>query len=225
MAPEAHVELTRSDAAEAYVWKDDTAVEGTRFELGRRPGRVSREESDYDEILAAARRGDFDSIPSSFYIRHHRALKSIAGESLTPRDVPDRVIKVFWGASGTGKSHTARCQAAQACEDPANMYEYTYIKDPKNKWWDGYNPDKHINVIVDEYAGGWAVEHFLRWTDKWGSLVEVKGATLPFLAKNVWFTSNIDPALWYPDATEDQKTAVRRRIRVTHFADFFSSAA
>lgn len=32
---EAHVELCRSAAAEAYVWKDDTYVEGTRFEFGK----------------------------------------------------------------------------------------------------------------------------------------------------------------------------------------------
>jgi len=31
-----HAEPSRSDAATEYVWKDDTAVEGTRFELGKR---------------------------------------------------------------------------------------------------------------------------------------------------------------------------------------------
>lgn len=29
-----HFEPTRSDAATAYCWKDDTAVAGTRFEIG-----------------------------------------------------------------------------------------------------------------------------------------------------------------------------------------------
>jgi len=29
-----HAELTKSDKALDYVWKDDTAVAGTRFELG-----------------------------------------------------------------------------------------------------------------------------------------------------------------------------------------------
>lgn len=33
----AHAELTRSAAAEEYVWKEDTAVAGTRFQLGTRP--------------------------------------------------------------------------------------------------------------------------------------------------------------------------------------------
>lgn len=35
--PGIHWEPTRSVAAESYVWKDETAVEGTRFELGNKP--------------------------------------------------------------------------------------------------------------------------------------------------------------------------------------------
>jgi len=36
---EAHLELTRSEAADEYVWKEDTAVPGTRFEYGLRAMR------------------------------------------------------------------------------------------------------------------------------------------------------------------------------------------
>lgn len=35
--PTCHAELTRSAAAEDYVWKQDTHVPNTRFELGTRP--------------------------------------------------------------------------------------------------------------------------------------------------------------------------------------------
>lgn len=31
----AHVELSRSEAASEYVWKEDTRVEGTQFEIGK----------------------------------------------------------------------------------------------------------------------------------------------------------------------------------------------
>lgn len=38
----AHVELSRSEAAAAYVWKDETRVAGSQFELGEKPiNRVS----------------------------------------------------------------------------------------------------------------------------------------------------------------------------------------
>jgi len=212
---EAHVELCRSSAAEQYVWKEETAVAGTRYELGKKPGRRCREEGDYEQVLACARRGDFDSVPAALYIRHHRALRSIASESLTARDVL-RTVKVFWGTSGSGKSHQARVEAAEFAEE-GDVYDITYIKDPNNKWWDGYNPDKHKCVIVDEFCGKWAIEHILRWTDKWGCNVEVKGATIPFLAENIWFTSNVHPMDWYPDASEEQKNALKRRIKVVHF--------
>jgi len=33
LGQECHCELSRSEAAEEYVWKDDTCVRGTRFEL------------------------------------------------------------------------------------------------------------------------------------------------------------------------------------------------
>lgn len=32
--PETHAELTRSEAAREYVWKEDTRVAGTQFEYG-----------------------------------------------------------------------------------------------------------------------------------------------------------------------------------------------
>jgi hypothetical protein len=32
-----HAELSRSVAAESYVWKEDTRVEGTQFEFGSKP--------------------------------------------------------------------------------------------------------------------------------------------------------------------------------------------
>lgn len=38
-SPQSHLELTRSEHAADYVWKEDTAVEGSRFELGTKPIR------------------------------------------------------------------------------------------------------------------------------------------------------------------------------------------
>ena len=33
----AHIEFTRSKAANSYVWKDETAIPNTRFDLGKLP--------------------------------------------------------------------------------------------------------------------------------------------------------------------------------------------
>lgn len=58
-----HAELTRSDAAIAYVHKDDTAIDGTRFTLGRMA--VSRARTlDWEAIRESCKRGRLDDLPA-----------------------------------------------------------------------------------------------------------------------------------------------------------------
>jgi len=57
--PEGHWELSRSAAAEDYVHKDDTAVVGTRFELGNKLLKRN-DPKDWSAILASAKRGAHD---------------------------------------------------------------------------------------------------------------------------------------------------------------------
>lgn len=61
-----HAELSRSEAASDYVWKEDTRVEGTQFEFGVRPiARNSR--PDWESVWTAAKSGDLDAIPPPRY--------------------------------------------------------------------------------------------------------------------------------------------------------------
>lgn len=63
-----HWEPTRSAAADDYVHKDATSVEGTRFELGAKAFRRNVS-NDWDQIKSLAIAGDLGSIPSDIYIR------------------------------------------------------------------------------------------------------------------------------------------------------------
>ena len=65
-----HAELSRSSAADEYVWKEDTAVAGTRFELGERAIKRNSN-SDWDAIWESAKRGKFEEIPSDVRIRSY----------------------------------------------------------------------------------------------------------------------------------------------------------
>lgn len=64
-----HVESTRSDAANDYVWKEDTAVAGTRFEFGQKPF-VRNRSADWDAIRLAAQTGALMEIPADVYVRY-----------------------------------------------------------------------------------------------------------------------------------------------------------
>lgn len=90
-----------------------------------------------------------------------------------------------------------------------------YVKDPRTKWWDGYVDQEH--VIIDEFRGAIAIDHLLRWLDKYPVNVERKGGQIALLAKKIWIASNLSPDQWYPDLDEATKAALKRRIKVTHF--------
>lgn len=198
-----HAEPTRSVAAEAYVWKEDTAVQGTRFQLGKRP--VKRNDStDWDAIREWAKAGQLEEVPADVYIRCYQSLRTIARDNLRA-DPMEREVFVFWGRTGTGKSRRAWDEAT---------FE-AYPKDPRTKFWDGYQG--HENVVIDEFRGAIDISHMLRWLDRYPVTVEIKGSAVALKAKRIWITSNLDPRRWYPDADAETMAALLRRLRITHF--------
>lgn len=211
----AHCELSRSSAADTYVWKDETAIPNTRFELGERKLKRN-DERDWDKIRQSARSGDLESVPADVYVRCYNQLKRIAVDHLQPVGV-EREVVVFWGRTGTGKSRRAWGEAGII------IFVFiihilglqAYPKDPRSKFWDGYRGQEH--VVIDEFRGGIDIAHLLRWFDRYPVIVEVKGSSVVLSAKKIWITSNISPEAWYPDTDPETIAALRRRINVTHF--------
>ncbi len=198
-----HYELTRSKAADDYVWKDDTSV-GERFEFGTKKIRRNSQK-DWDEIKKNAQEGRLEAIPSDVYVRYFSSLMRIAAAHHKPVGI-EKCVFVLWGHTGTGKSHRAWERFPEA-----------YAKDPRTKWWTGYRGQEA--VIVDEFRGGIDVAHLLRWTDKYPVSVETKGSHIPLECKYVVFTSNIRPELWYPEVDPETLMALMRRLKVVEVLD------
>jgi len=203
-----HAEATRSAAALDYVWKEDTRIPGTQFELGERPlNRASS--ADWDAVRTSARNNQLDAIPADIYVRNYSNLKRIAVDHMEPVAIV-REVFVFWGRTGTGKSRRAWAESGLDA----------YPKDPRSKFWDGYRGQDA--VVVDEFRGGIDISHMLRWLDRYPVIVEVKGSSVVLKATKVWITSNISPDDWYPDLDAETKAALRRRFtQVVHFDNPF----
>jgi len=201
--PTGHWELTRSAAAESYCWKDDTAVAGSRFELGSRPVRRNCSR-DWDDIKALAIAGKLQEVPSDVFIRYYNGLCRIAADASSPVPMV-RECHVFWGRTGTGKSRRAWDEAGLDA----------YAKDPRTKWWCGYRDQRC--VVIDEFRGAVDVSHLLRWIDRYPVSVETKGSSRPLMANKFWITSNLDPRLWYPEIDSETLSALLRRLNITHF--------
>jgi len=192
-----HAEPSRSDAAESYVFKDDTAVAGTRFELGQKAfNRASK--TDWDAAKLAAQQGRLDDCPPDVYIKYYRTLKAIAMDNMIkPADMPGVTGIWIHGPPGTGKSHYAR----------ASYGSSLYLK-AQNKWWDGYQGES--NVLMDDLDTK-VLGHYLKiWADRYAFMAECKGSSIQIRPKNFIITSNYTPEQLFDDPVLAE--AIRRRF-------------
>lgn len=200
-----HAEVTRSSAANDYVWKDETAISGTRFELGSLP--INRGgDKDWAEIKCAAQCGRLDDIPADVFVRNYNSLKRIAQDYLKPL-AQERSVNVYWGKTGVGKSRRAWSEAGLDA----------YPKDPRTKFWDGYR--NHQHVVMDEFRGDIDIAHILRWFDRYPVNVEVKGSSVVLNATRFWITTNLDPEYWYPNLDAETKQALFRRLNIEEIVE------
>lgn len=198
-----HCELSRSSAADEYVWKEDTRVEGSQFEFGIKPVRRNNP-IDWDKVWDEAKANNISAIQACVRVQHYRTLRAIASDFSQPTGI-ERVCYVFFGPTGTGKSRRAWLEAGFQA----------YPKDPRSKFWDGYQNQDH--VVIDEFRGGIDVSHMLRWLDRYPVRVEIKGASTCLTARRIWITSNLHPNQWYPGLDSDTYEALLRRLVLYDF--------
>lgn len=200
--PRCHAELTRSNAAAEYVWKESTRVDGTQFECGVKP--IQRNSKlEWESIWESAKSGAIEEIPASIRIQSYRAIRSIGADYAVALPVVRRA-RLFTGVTGSGKSHAAWAEFPGA-----------FPKDPRTKWWTGYQGQ--TAVIIDEFRGGVDISHLLRWLDKYPCLVETKGSSMPLSATDFILTSNTEPSQWYPELDVVTMAALMRRLEITYF--------
>lgn len=199
-----HAEPTKSKAAEEYVWKEASKIDGTRFELGERSLKRNSS-SDWEEVYSLARSGDFSDIPADIRVRLYGNLKQIAKDHMQPQPM-ERRIQVYWGATGSGKSHKAWTEAGWDA----------YPKIPTSIYWDGYKGQEH--VVFDEFRGEIGISHILRWFDKYPVTIEAKHGGTVLKAKQIWITSNLHPKDWYPTLDTSTVDALLRRLEITELS-------
>jgi len=199
---ECHAELTRSKAAEDYVFKDETAVEGTRFKLGIKV--LNRNDPKFwDNIRIQAKQGELEDIDAQVYIAHYRTLKQIAKDNMTPPDDLQGPCGTWiWGPPGVGKSRQARL-------DHPNAYHKM-----ANKWWDGYQHQEDV-ILDDMDPNHKCLQHHIKiWTDQYAFIAEAKNGAMFIRPKNFVVTSNHSPEQVFGDGVDAQ--AIIRRFTIVH---------
>jgi len=193
--------------------RDYCSKDGDFHEFGTVPEQGKR--SDLERVAALVNEGKdpltiSEECPVEF-IKFHKGISALMSLRSGYRQWKTEVYW-YWGPTGTGKSREAFAKAMDA--------ESFYVKDPSNKWWDGYNGQKV--VVIDDFRRDFCTFSFLlRLFDEYPMSVEVKGATVNFLAEKIYLTTPKNPVNTWEGRTEEDLAQLTRRItQVVHFDTF-----
>lgn len=161
----------------------------------------------YDAIRDGAHLWDIISRFPKQFMRNHAAISKMCTYFDRPRDYGECHVEIWFGITGSGKSHKA-----------FHEYPNAYRKTIPGKWWEGYQGQKE--VILEEFNPIEEIEvrlpEILKMCDKYPYQIEIKGSSCQLKANTFIFTSNVHPKLWY--AGHPQLAAFCRRVsRVLRF--------
>jgi len=217
--PGVHLEPAKGNEAQcvAYCSKTETRVDGPCLHGVQSHGQGHR--SDITALREAVRGGatDRDIVESDELLRVWartprlvNAMRVILAPQRTP-EVPVTVW-VLWGVPGTGKS----LSSIRLTGSDATTQRYTVMHANTNGqvWFDGYCAQEWV-AFDDFPKGGLRLGFMKTLLDNYPMNVEVKGGVIPMLCTHFIITSNFDPATWFSQVYESDKTAwpaIARRI-------------
>lgn len=187
--------------ARTYCTKDDTRVDGP-WEFGLPPtGGTGTTLQDVCKLVIDGKtEAEIAQEAPDMYVRHYkgiRALHQAIKLGVQKRDwAPE--LWVLVGPTRTGKTSFV-----------AHNWPDAYWKSKTmGPWWDGY--DGQETVVLDDCLGDYmTLTDFKRLIDRYPMDVQVKGGSVPMLAKRIVITSNVMPEHWY---SNDAAGAVVARV-------------
>lgn len=197
-----HVEETKGSPSQAA---DYCKKEGEFVEFGTicNPESGVKAKAEYwKQILSLAEEGHMTAIAEIYpgeYIRHYGTLLKIKTANMPSVGRPKKCVWLY-GKPGTGKSRMA------FAINPTS----TYAK-MANKWWDGY--DEQQTIVLDDFGKDHKVlgYHIKRWSDRYPSILEVKGTAIPTSYDEFIVTSNYSISeIWNED--KEMCAAIKRRF-------------
>ena len=127
------------------------------------------------------------------YAKHMANLRRIV---MVPNLVYPRRSKLFIGPTRCGKTWTALHKPVVE-QEPWKPKESIFLMGP-TPWFDGY--DMEETIVMDEFCGAaqqMSLAQLLNYTDNYRTLLPVKGSMIWHCGKEMIFTTNLHPRLWY----------------------------
>jgi len=141
-----------------------------------------------------------ETFPETYIKFHHGIEKYRFIHDSTDKTWREVDVSVYWGDTGTGKTHTA------LTDNP----DYFKLDKANNTWFDGY--DGQSCLVIDDFYGWLPFGQLLNILDKYPLRLEIKGGFTWAKWTKVILTSNKEWPDWYSNISDLQKDALKRRI-------------
>ncbi len=189
----AHVEIRRGSHDQARDYCTKAGRVAGPWEWGTPPNQGNRSDLIDIQDMVKKHKPVREVMDAHFgtYVRYHKGIEKSIELYRDPRSSFLEAI-VLWGPTGTGKSHCAR-------NDYPGAYWAPAVSPGSGLWFDGYMGES--DIILDEFTHtSLSLNTLLRLCDKYPLRLPCKGGFVNVVATRVVITTNLDPALWYPDS-------------------------
>lgn len=212
---EAHIEKRKKSQANCidYCTRDNKREPGTEWSSAGIPKSPGVRNDRYGVVEA---RVNDESLDVMDRILYRKLIAEADAVLLEDKVVLERDIEceVYWGPTGTGKSHRAFTQN--------DSIFIPIVNRSGQVWWDGYRGQSCI--LLDDFGGEININLLKRLLDKWPFPCETKGGRTFGTYTKVIITSNRHPRDWYRlDGCQRDIDALIRRVKIIEFLDKFEA--
>jgi hypothetical protein len=207
------------DQCYAYCAKEDTREPGTGTcvfgEFATEQGKRNDLAAVTEKLVGGSALIDVALEHPNTYVKFHKGLEKLEAivrkeeRDLDWNDLPK--MKWYWGTTGAYK--TGRIYQRHGVDA-------VYKKSPKNKWWDGFEPNKHKVILIDEWpkykSGGEPMDIYdlLQLGQPYPLQVEKKGGAVHIGKQQIYITSNYGPRDCFGHLDQVTYDALMRRLYV-----------
>lgn len=203
LLPKCHIEKAFGSPQQNY---DYCSKEGTFWEDGQLPKQGRRK--DLDDIKEDIKKGVSEEKIAdenfSQWVQYRHAFADYRN-MIRPKRNWKSYVKVIWGGAGSGKTRQVMEEIGDKNYDMCQFTQGGFII--------GYTGADI--VVFDDFDCRMPRDVFLTLTDRYHTMVNVKGGSMLWNPKTIYFTSNYNPENWYGDVlleSDPENIAVKRRL-------------
>lgn len=203
-----HIEPMRGSIKSNEIY---CSKEGQYMKIGTMPvhnGSRTDIEELFNDISISLDKDELIEKNFNKYLKYNKVIDRLYDQKLRKNVGSYRPIEVnvIYGDAGAGKT-----RYVYETEDDEHIYRLNKLSE--TMWFDGYNPDKHSVLLIDDFYGNVKFGSFLELIDNRRILLPVKGAMTFSNWDKIYITSNKHPREWYAQC---DKPEYKRRFTNIH---------